>query len=229
MSGGYWLTIVEGSWLTLHLALGSMALAVALGLAGAGARLSPLRPLAWLGEAYATVIRGIPDLVMILLVYFGGQDLVNRAAALVGHEDYIDIDPFAAGVATLGFIFGAYLSETFRGAFLSIPKGQVEAGFAYGMSRWQVFRRILWPETVRLSIPGIANNWLVLIKSTALVSVLGLPDMMFHAKQAGDATRQPFTYLLLAGALYLAITSVSLLALRVIEKRFSLGVRKVQL
>lgn len=100
MSGGYWLTIVEGSWLTLHLALGSMALAVALGLAGAGARLSPLRPLAWLGEAYATVIRGIPDLVMILLVYFGGQDLVNRAAALVGHEDYIDIDPFAAGVAT---------------------------------------------------------------------------------------------------------------------------------
>lgn len=229
MSGGYWLTIVEGSWLTLRLALGSMALAVALGLAGAGARLSPLRPLAWLGEAYATVIRGIPDLVMILLVYFGGQDLVNRAAALVGHEDYIDIDPFAAGVATLGFIFGAYLSETFRGAFLSIPKGQVEAGFAYGMSRWQVFRRILWPETVRLSIPGIANNWLVLIKSTALVSVLGLPDMMFHAKQAGDATRQPFTYLLLAGALYLAITSVSLLTLRVIEKRFSLGVREVQL
>lgn len=229
MSGGYWLTIVEGSWLTLRLALGSMALAVALGLGGAGARLSPLRPLAWLGEAYATVIRGIPDLVMILLVYFGGQDLVNRAAALVGHEDYIDIDPFAAGVATLGFIFGAYLSETFRGAFLSIPKGQVEAGFAYGMSRWQVFRRILWPETVRLSIPGIANNWLVLIKSTALVSVLGLPDMMFHAKQAGDATRQPFTYLLLAGALYLAITSVSLLALRVIEKRFSLGVREVQL
>lgn len=229
MSGGYWLTIIEGSWLTLRLALCSMALAVALGLAGAGARLSPLRPLAWLAEAYATVIRGIPDLVMILLVYFGGQDLVNRTAALVGHEDYIDVDPFAAGVATLGFIFGAYLSETFRGAFLSIPKGQVEAGFAYGMSRWQVFRRILWPETVRLSIPGIANNWLVLIKSTALVSVLGLPDMMFHAKQAGNATREPFTYLLLAAVLYLAITSVSLLALRVIEKRYSLGIREVQL
>ncbi|EZH79255.1 ABC transporter permease [Ectopseudomonas composti] len=229
MLQGYGSTILEGAWLTVQLALLSMAVAVALGLLGAAFRLSPVRWLALLGETYATVIRGIPELVLILLIFFGGQDLVNRIAPLLGYEDYIDINPFVAGVGTLGFIYGAYLSETFRGAFMAIPKGQGEAGMAYGMSPRRVFLRILVPQMIRLAIPGITNNWLVLVKATALISLVGLQDMMARAKSAGDATREPFTYILLAAAVYLAITSVSLLVLRYLERRYSVGVKAAEL
>ncbi|TWI53367.1 arginine/ornithine transport system permease protein [Pseudomonas duriflava] len=229
MLNGYGANIVDGAWLTLQLALISMALACVLGLAGAAFRLSPVRWLAWLGDLYSTVIRGIPDLVLILLIFYGGQDLLNRLAPMVGYEDYIDVNPFAAGIFTLGFIFGAYLSETFRGAFIGIPKGQAEAGMAYGMSSRQVFFRILVPQMIRLAIPGFTNNWLVLTKATALISVVGLQDMMFKAKQAADATREPFTFYLAVAALYLILTSVSLLVLRLAERRYSVGVKVAEL
>jgi arginine/ornithine transport system permease protein len=229
MLQGYGSTILDGAWLTVQLALLSMAVAVALGLLGAAFRLSPVKWLALMGETYATVIRGIPELVLILLIFFGGQDLVNRIAPLLGYEDYIDINPFVAGVGTLGFIYGAYLSETFRGAFMAIPKGQGEAGMAYGMSPLRVFLRILVPQMIRLAIPGLTNNWLVLVKATALISLVGLQDMMARAKSAGDATREPFTYILLAAAVYLAITSVSLLVLRYFERRYSVGVKAAEL
>ncbi|MBZ9663191.1 ABC transporter permease [Pseudomonas sp. LMG 31766] len=229
MLQGYGPIIVEGAWLTLTLALCSMALAILLGLTGAALRLSPLRWLANLGDAYATLIRGIPDLVLILLIFYGGQDLVNRIAPMLGYDDYIDINPFVAGVFTMGFIFGAYLSETFRGAFMAIAKGQAEAGAAYGMSAAQVFLRILVPQMIRFAIPGFTNNWLVLTKATALISVVGLQDMMFKAKNAADATREPFTFYLAVAGLYLLLTSVSLLLLRAVEKRYSAGVRTAEI
>lgn len=229
MFNGYGSTILEGAWLTVQLSLLSMAVAVVLGLIGAGFRLSPVKWLAVMGEAYATVIRGIPDLVLILLIFYGGQDLVNRLAPLVGFDDYIDINPFVAGVGTLGFIYGAYLSETFRGAFMAIPKGQGEAGLAYGMSSLRIFLRILVPQMIRLAIPGVTNNWLVLVKATALISLVGLQDMMARAKSAGDATREPFTYILLAAAIYLAMTSISLLVLRFLERRYSVGVKAAEI
>ncbi|MWV16045.1 ABC transporter permease subunit [Pseudomonas sp. L-22-4S-12] len=229
MLNGYGSTILDGVWLTLQLALLSMAVAISLGLIGASCRLSPIKWLAWLGDAYATVVRGIPDLVLILLIFYGGQDLVNRIAQWVGYDGYIDINPFIAGVGTLGFIYGAYLSETFRGAFMAIPKGQGEAGMAYGMSPLRVFLRILVPQMIRLAIPGFTNNWLVLVKATALISLVGLQDMMARAKSAGDATREPFTYILLAAAMYLVITSVSLLVLRHLERRYSVGVKTAEI
>ncbi|AQL38678.1 ABC transporter permease [Pseudomonas syringae] len=229
MLKGYGAVILEGAWLTLQLALSSMALAIVLGLIGVALRLSPVRWIAWLGDLYSTVVRGIPDLVLILLIFYGGQDLLNRVAPLLGFDDYIDLDPLLAGICTLGFIFGAYLSETFRGAFMAIPKGQAEAGMAYGLSSGKVFFRILVPQMIRLAIPGFTNNWLVLTKATALISVVGLQDMMFKAKQAADATRETFTFFLAVAAMYLVITSVSLLALRYLEKRYSAGVRAADL
>lgn len=229
MLKGYGAVILDGAWLTLQLALSSMALAIVLGLIGVALRLSPVRWLAWLGDLYSTVIRGIPDLVLILLIFYGGQDIINRVAPLLGYEDYIDLNSLIAGIGTLGFIFGAYLSETFRGAFLGIPKGQAEAGVAYGMSPRQVFFRIQVPQMIRLAIPGFTNNWLVLTKATALISVVGLQDMMFKAKQAADATREPFTFFLAVAALYLVLTSVSLLALKYLERRYSVGVKVAEL
>jgi arginine/ornithine transport system permease protein len=225
---GYGASLLEGAAVTLGVALASLALAVVLGLAGAAAKLS--RSAFWRRAAtlYTTVIRGVPDLVLMLLIFYGGQLAVNRVAPLLGWHDYVDVDPFAAGVATIGFIFGAYLTETFRGAIIAVAPGQAEAGRAFGLSEWQVFRRVVLPQMIRLAIPSFANNWLVLVKSTALVSVIGLADMMQRAGQAAGNTREPFTFYLAVAALYLAITTVSVLLLRWLEVRYSLGVAPLQ-
>ena len=225
MLHGYAASLLEGTGLTLAVAAASLAIACVLGLATAAARLSGSRLARALGAAYTTVVRGVPDLVLMLLVFYGGQMAVNALAAQLGYEGFLDIDPFVAGIATIGFIFGAYLAETFRGAILAIPAGQREAGLAFGMGRLQVLLRITLPQMVRLALPGFTNNWPVLVKSTALVSIIGLNDMMQRAGQAAGATLEPFTFYLAAAAIYLAITTVSLLALRALEKRYSLGVR----
>ena len=229
MLHGYLPSLLDGARLTLAVAGLSLLIAVLLGLLAATARLSGSAVLRRIAVVYTTVIRGVPDLVLMLLIFFGGQIAVNALAPRLGIDGYIDIDPFVAGVATLGFIFGAYLGETFRGAIIAIPPGQAEAARAYGFGRWRLFRRIVLPQMVRLALPGFTNNWLVLVKSTALVSVIGLNDMMNKAGQAAGATREPFTFYLAVGAMYLLITSASLLLLRALEQRFSLGVKAAAL
>lgn len=225
MLHGFLPTLLQGAAITIAVALTSLVIAVILGLAGAGAKLSRSRGLKAVATAYTTVIRGVPDLVLMLLIFYGGQTLANHVAEKMGSQEPLDINPFIAGVATIGFIFGAYLVETFRGALQAIPPGQREAGIAFGMSRWDVLRRITLPQMVRLALPGFTNNWLVMVKATALVSVIGLPDVMQRAAQASGATQEPFTFYSAAAALYLLITTVSIIALRAIEKRYALGAR----
>ena len=174
---------------------------------------------------YTTIIRGIPDLVLLTLIFFGGQIMVNNLGKSMGWG-YIDISPFIAGVLTLGFIFGAYMGETFRGAILAVPKGEIEAGYAYGMRPLQVFVRITLPAMVRHALPGFGNNWLVLVKSTALVSVIGLQDMVYNAGAAGGSTRQPFSFYLLVAFLFLVITAVSNSGLKWLDRRYSVGIRQ---
>ena len=224
MLSAYLPSLFDGARLTLAVAFAALLLALLLGLAGAAAKLSA--SVAWRRAAtvYTTVIRGVPDLVLMLLFFFGGQIAVNGLMQRLG-LGYLDIDPFLAGVATLGVIFGAYFTETFRSAIMAIPIGQVEAGHAIGMSAWTVFRRIVLPQMLRFAMPSFTNNWLVLVKSTALVSVIGLNDMMHKAGQAAGATREPFTFYLAVAALYLVITTLSVLALRGIERRYSRGVK----
>jgi arginine/ornithine transport system permease protein len=222
---GFLPSILEGAAITIVVAISSLVIALAFGLAGASAKLSKSRGLVMLATVYTTVIRGVPDLVLMLLIYYGGQTLVNTIAPKFGYEDFIDVNPFVAGVVTIGFIFGAYLTETFRGAILAIPAGQREAGIAYGMSKAQAFRRIVLPQMVRLAIPGFSNNWLVLVKATALVSVIGLSDMMQRAGLAAGATREPFTFYAAVALLYLLITTLSIILLKALEKRYSLGVK----
>ncbi len=226
MLHGFLPALIEGTLTTMSVALASLAIAVVLGLAGAAAKLSRAPLVRGVAMAYTTIVRGVPDLVLMLLIFFGGQIAVNAMAAKLGFEGYVDIDPYVAGVATIGFIFGAYLTETFRGALMSIHAGQREAGLAFGMSRAQVFRRITLPQMIRFAIPGFTNNWLVLVKSTAIVSVIGLTDMMHSAGMAAGATREPFTFYLAAGVIYLAITSVSMLGLGALERRVSVGLRR---
>ncbi|MFM2399464.1 MAG: hypothetical protein RL341_1621 [Pseudomonadota bacterium] len=222
---GYLPAILEGLWLTLRLAAVSLAIACGFGLLGAVAKLSASRAARTAADLYTTLIRGLPELVLMLLIFYGGQSLVNNLAQRMGRE-YVDINPFLAGTVTIGFIFGAYLTETFRGAILAIPRGQMEAGHAFGLSFSQVLWRITIPQMIRHAIPGFTNNWLVMVKATALVSIIGLDDMVHRANLASSATRQPFSFYIAIALIYLAITSISLLALHGIEKRYSLGVRK---
>jgi arginine/ornithine transport system permease protein len=162
----------------------------------------------------------------MLLIFFGGQVFVNQMANSLGYEEYIDINPYVAGIATIGFIFGAYMTETFRGAIMAVNKGQLEAGFAFGMARRQVFFRILVPQMIRYAIPSFGNNWLVMIKSTAIVSVIGLDDMVRKASLAAGAVRKPFTFYLVVAINYLIFTTISSYILLWLEKRYSLGERK---
>jgi arginine/ornithine transport system permease protein len=226
---GYYLQILEGALLTVGVSLSSLVVAVILGLLGSAAKLSGNRALSGLATVYTTVIRGIPELVLMLLVFYGGAIGLIHLAEWLGFDKRIRIDPFVAGVATIGFIYGAYMTETFRGALLAIPKGQIEAAWAFGMSPARTFFRITLPQMVRYALPGFTNNWLVLIKTTALVSLIGLHEMTYRAKQASAATREPFVFLLFAAALFLIYTSISLWALRKLSERYSLGDKKVSL
>lgn len=224
---GYLPAIVEGAGLTLRVAGVSLAIACVFGMAGALAKLSGSRLARSLAQVYTTLIRGLPELVLMLLIFYGGQLLLNQAAEARGWG-YIDVDPFTAGVLTIGFIFGAYLTETFRGAILAIPRGQSEAAIAFGLTRAQTVRRIVMPQMVRHAIPGFCNTWLVMVKASALVSIIGLDDMVHRASLAAAATREPFTFYLAIAGIYLAITSVSIWLLSRLEARYSLGVRKTE-
>ena len=224
MLGGYGPAILAGLRTTLALAALSLLVASVFGLLGAAAKLGRSRVAARVAGLYTTLIRGVPELVLMLLMFYGGQAAVNALGDRLG-LDYIDIDPFAAGVLTLGFIFGAYLTETFRGAIMAIPRGQAEAGRALGLRGGLVWRLITLPQMVRHALPGFTNTWLVMVKATALVSVIGLDDMVNRAGLAAAATRQPFTFYLALAVIYLAVTSVSLGLLALVGRRFSAGVR----
>jgi arginine/ornithine transport system permease protein len=159
------------------------------------------------------------------LIFFGGQILVNDIGEKLGW-DYIDVDPFIAGVLTIGFIFGAYFAESFRGGILAVSRGEIEAGYAFGMTPQKVFFRITLPAMVRHALPGFGNNWLVMVKTTALVSVIGLQDMVYNAGLAGGSTRKPFTFYCVVAFLFLVITGFSDVGMRWLDKRYSVGVRK---
>jgi len=224
---GYLPAILGGLALTLQLALLSLAVACVFGLAGAVAKLSGSRLARGIAAAYTTSIRALPDLVLMLLIFYGGQIAVNAVADRYGWG-YLDVNPFIAGTLTIGFIYGAYLTETFRGAILAIPRGQIEAAQAFGMRGPQVLWRVTVPQMVRHAIPGFANNWLVMVKATALVSIIGLDDMVHRAGLASAATREPFTFYAAVALIYLAITTLSILGLSWLERRFSLGVRRLE-
>ncbi len=225
---GYYLSILQGALLTVGVSVAALGVAIFLGLLGAAAKLSG-RPV-WVGLAtvYTTVIRGVPELVLMLLIFYGGTIGLNHLWTAFGNQGSVDINPFLAGVITIGFIYGAYMTETFRGAILSIPKGQMEAAWAFGMGRVQTFWRITLPQMVRYALPGFTNNWLVLIKATALVSLIGLQDMTYLAKQASAATREPFTFFVFVAVLFLLFTSASLWVLRRVEHRYSMGVKRAE-
>ena len=222
---GFGPLLLQGTWMTVKLSFLCLLLSVVLGLIGASAKLSRSALLRVPAQAYTTLIRGVPDLVLMLLIFYSLQTWLTQLTSALGW-DYIEINPFSAGVITLGFIYGAYFTETFRGAILAVPRGQMEAATAYGLTRAQRFRLVLFPQMMRFALPGIGNNWMVILKATALVSIIGLADLVKVAQDAGKTTYQLFFFLVLAALIYLVITTASNYVLRRLEILYAAGTRE---
>lgn len=223
---GYGWMLWDGLQVTILVGICSMGVALALGLLGAWGKLSSSPVARGIAGTYTTVIRGVPELLLILIVYYGAPTLIQNILAQFGRDDVIDVNRFLAGFLTLGFIYGAFTTEVFRGAFLAIPKGQIEAARAIGMSRSLAFRRVILPQVWRFALPGLGNVWMVLIKATALVSVIQLPELMRNADIAARAVRLPFTFFFVASLIYLGITVLSMLVQQRAEAWANRGVRK---
>ena len=216
--------LLSGAAVTVQLALASLTLSVFLGLIGASAKLAVNPIFRRTASIYTTLVRGVPDLVLMMLLFYGGQQVVNDLGGATGWWDYVEINQFIAGVWSIGFVFGAYMTETFRGAILAIPRGQIEAGISCGMTPLLIFRRITWPQMVRHALPSFTNNWLVLIKATALVSVIGLHDLVWNASTAGRSVREPFSFMFAVLIIYLILTACSDVGLRWLDRRYNVGV-----
>lgn len=217
---GYGPLLLQGIWLTLKLALLSLLLGLVFGLIGACAKLSRVWGWRFSAQLYTTLIRGVPDLLLMLLIFYGLQTGLSRLTNALEWA-YIEIDPFSAGVITLGFVYGAYFTETFRGALLAVPGGQANAAKALGLTPWQGFVYVVFPQMMRFALPGLGNNWMVLLKATALVSIIGLADLVKVAQMAGKGSQQLLGFLLFAALIYLLLSSVSNALLRWLERLYS--------
>jgi polar amino acid transport system permease protein len=217
--------LITGSLLTIELALASLVVGIVLGLLTASAKLSRNRFFRFPAHLYTEVVRGIPEMLVVLVVFFGASALLQTVAGWFDYHDYIEVSAFSAGTFALGLVFGAFSSEVFRGAFLAVPKGQLEAGLACGMTPWQVFRRIRLPQMWRFAIPGLGNLWMVLLKDTTLISIIALDELMRWSKVAAETTKQPFTFYIAAASIYLLLTIVSDIARNHFEQRANRGVQ----
>ncbi|MET0576648.1 MAG: ABC transporter permease [Mesorhizobium sp.] len=201
---------------SIEIATGAFGLGLVLGAAGAYGKLYGGPVVRDLLELYTTVVRAVPELVLILLLYYAGTDLLNRALEAMGYAR-VDISGLVAGIVSLGFVQGAYSTEVLRGAILAVPQGQIEAARAYGMSPWLLMRRITLPAMLPFAIPGLANLWLIATKDTALLAVVGFNELTLATRQAAGTTKAYFTFFMAAGALYLLLTLFSELIIGRIE------------
>lgn len=220
---GFGPQLAAGTLMTLKLAFASLGVGLVLGLLGAVAKVSPHAALRWLGESYTTLVRGVPELLVVLIVYFGSTAGLTALAGLFGVDAYVELDPFAAGTLALGLTFGAYATEVFRGALQTIPKGHVEAAHALGLGRWDTFSRIVLPQLWRVALPGLGNLFMVLLKDTALISVVGLDELMRKAQIAVGFSKEPFTFYAAAALIYLALTVITGGGLALLERRANRG------
>lgn len=219
--------ILAGLWVTMRLALVTLPVGLLLGFAVAALSLSRLLFFRALGMGYTTLMRGLPEILTLFIVYNGLGLVMNQLMTwLAPAAGPIEFPPFAAGVIALALVFGAFAAEVLRGAFQAVPEGQIMAGRAIGMSPRQIFWRIKLPLLWRYALPGLGNLWLNLLKDTALVSVIALDDLMRATKVAVGVTKQPFTFYLVACLIYWLMCLGSELVLARLERRANRGLRR---
>ena len=176
-----------------------------------------------IGNSYTTVIRGVPELLVIYLFFFGGSGAIMYVASIFGYNDYIEINAFITGSFAIGIISGAYSTEVFRGAVQSINKGQFEAARVLGLSKFIQFYKIILPQVLRLAIPNLSNVWQITLKDTSLISVTGLVEIMRQSYVAAGSTRDPLFFYCFAAVLYLLLTFLSMKLINKLEVKFSRG------
>lgn len=219
--GGWGWTMLAGTWVTVQIAVFSYLVGCAIGLVASWAKIRGPRWLAIAAEGYTTVVQGLPDILVILIVYYGGTSAIRDLVGLVAPGVTVEISGFSAGVASLGLICGAYATEIFRAAFLAVPGGQVEAATALGLKPLQTFRTVVMPQAVKKALPPLGNLWLVTLKDAALVSVVGLRDLLGVAASGAAYSRQPFTFYFAVTCVFFVLSAVSMLGLAVMEKRYA--------
>ncbi|WP_319534259.1 arginine ABC transporter permease ArtQ [uncultured Vibrio sp.] len=213
---GYSLSLVQASWMTVQLAFASLLVGLILAVVFASGEMSRRVFVKWPTTAFVTVIRGLPELLVVLFIYFGSTQVLFLITG-----DFIEVSPFLSGVIALSLIFASYASQTLRGALKAVGKGQREAASALGIGQVHAFVRIVLPQAVRHALPGLTNQWLVLLKDTALVSLIGVTDLLKQAQLTSAATHEAFTWYATAAAVYLVITLVTQRVVKQIDKKFS--------
>jgi octopine/nopaline transport system permease protein len=212
--------------MTIAVALTGFVFGAVVGTFGAWAKISGGKVVRGIADGYTTILRGIPDLLVIYLFYFGSSALLTPLGRLFGATGFISLPGFLAGALAIGVVSGAYHTEVFRGAYRAVSKGEIEAAIAAGMPRFLMLRRIVAPLVLRYALPGLGNVWQLVLKESALISVTGLVEILRQAQIGAGSTRQPFTFFLAAAILYLAISSISGWTLQRAELRFSRGLRR---
>lgn len=192
----------------------------------AAMKLSRSRVARTIGDTYTTVLRGIPDLLVIYLFFFGGSLALTNLGRMLGYEGFIGLPVFITGALAIAVVNAAYQAEVYRGAYMALPKGELEAARSVGMSRWLMLRRIVFPQVMRFAIPGLGNCWQLALKESALISVIGLVELLRQAQIGAGSTRQPFYFFLAAAVLYLVLTTFSTWFFAKAEARAMRGVRR---
>ncbi|MFA6965293.1 ABC transporter permease [Bosea sp. (in: a-proteobacteria)] len=226
--GGWGLALLQGTGVTLSIALATLPFGLALGLVVALWKRSRHVGLRAISTAYTTVFRGVPELLTLYIIYFGVQVVFQEFWRWLGLPGTFSMPPFVAGMIALGVVLSAFSSEVWVGALNSIPQGQREAASALGLSRAQAFRLIVFPQLIRVALPGLGNNWMVLLKETSLVSVITLPDIMFITTRANVATKEPFLFFGAAIMIYLVISLISAWGMGRMELRANRGIAAFQ-
>lgn len=218
--------LLRGLATSITIAFGGYFFGLLIGIGGAFGKLYGGPVVRDLLACYTTIVRAIPELVLIVLLYYAGSDMANQVLALFGQPP-IDINGLVAGIVVIGFVQGAYSTEVLRGAIKAIPPGQIEAARSYGMGSGLLLRHITLPTMLPYAIPGLANLWLIATKDTALLAVVGFTELTMATRQAGGATKAYFLFFCTAGLLYLGVTLLSNVGIRIVERRAYRGMPDV--
>lgn len=217
-SQGWGDEIASGVMITVALALATLPFGLFVGFVVALTKRSPEPALRLAGDIYTTIFRGLPELLTLFLVYYGAQIGIQQVVRLVSPGASIEVNSFVAGMVALGAVFSSYASEVFLSAFRAIPQGQYEGGYSIGLSKSQTMRLIVLPQLIRVALPGLSNLWMILLKETALVSVIGLSDILRQSSIAARVTKEAFLFYGVACLIYLVLAIISSIGIGAIQR-----------
>ena len=206
---GWGFQLAHATLLTISVSASAYLTGLVFGTFGAWAKLSGSRAAHYGGDVYTTVVRGVPDLLVIYLFYFGGSEVLTAVGRLFGDQGFLGLNGFMVGTLAVGVVSGAYQTEVIRGAYVAIPRGEIEAARAVGMGRLLMLRRIIAPRVLRFALPGMGNVWQQVLKESALISVTGLAEIMRMIHVGAGSTRMPFDFYITGFVLYLLLTTIS--------------------